>query len=561
MASILKNASLFLLASGIVAGTSHAVLSWPDCKDVANADFKAVPLVTRATDLAAEPMKMAFDLLAAKTEDAKGKVDVYFTERLGNVRKYDSKTGTVITLAKIPLNISTASSDGVLGIALDPAFKSNHYVYIYYTFVSTTEKTWRVSRFTLSPVHDKLDLATEIPVIKIPIYSGSLHPGGAIQFDSYGDLWISTGNDYGKGAGGEYPTYSSPNTNDLRGKILRIHPTPDGKYTIPTGNLFKEGTTSAKPEIYIMGNRNPYTIALDPVRRWVAWGDVGPDFFDMDKKAMNAAGSPEKTEEYDLAKAPGNYGYPFFSGDYQTKSGINPAAPVMDDATDWGASGPGLKTLPPAIAPIWAYKRACAITGPIFRYDGDLNSSIKFPPHFNRKWMVTDFNGDNNKMTVFTLDPDAAKITASEQIFSSIPLHGPLDMQQGPDGALYVNNYDGYRSSGTNTGIIRIEYNGDCRPALPKLETPTAITFKPLRRDMAYSAPKVEILQTAGFAVSVATQEGFTLVVSDMMGRPVASRTAKGPAPVPLEELNHAGIYVLRATTREGTQTMKVIRN
>src|SRR6187549_1760898 len=121
MASIFKNASLLLLASGIAAGTSHAVLSWPDCKDAANAEFKAVPLVTRATNMAAEPMKMAFDLLADKGEDAKGKVDVYFTERLGNVRKYDSKTGTVITLAKIPLNIVSSSSDGVMGIALDPA--------------------------------------------------------------------------------------------------------------------------------------------------------------------------------------------------------------------------------------------------------------------------------------------------------------------------------------------------------------------------------------------------------------------------------------------------------
>ena len=132
MASILKNASLLLLASGIAAGTSHAALTWPDWPDAVNAEFKAVPLVTRTPGMAAEPMKMAFDLLASKTEDAKGKVDVYFTERLGNVRKYDSKTGNVITLAKIPLNINLVeSSDGVLGIALDPEFKTNHHVYIY----------------------------------------------------------------------------------------------------------------------------------------------------------------------------------------------------------------------------------------------------------------------------------------------------------------------------------------------------------------------------------------------------------------------------------------------
>lgn len=557
MASISKNAFMLLLASGFVAGSAHAVLSWPDCKDVANADFKAVPLVTQ-THKATEPMKMAFDLLAGKGEDAKGKVDVYFTERLGNVRKYDSKTGTVITLAKIPLNIVSTSSDGVMGIALDPAFKTNHYVYIYYSFVSAAEKNWRVSRFTLSPAHDKLELTTEIPVIKIPINSGSLHPGGAIQFDAWGDLWISTGNDYKSGS--DFPTYSSPNTNDLRGKILRIRPTPDGKYTIPEGNLFKEGTASTKPEIYIMGNRNPYTITLDPVRRWVTWGDVGPDAVDMDGKPMNQSGQTMKTEEYDLAKAPGNYGYPFFAGDYQTKSGIDAAAPVMADNTVWGESGPGLKTLPPAIAPIWPYKKACAVTGPIFRYDGDLNSSIKFPPHFTRKWMVSDFNGDNNKMTIFTLDADGAKITASEQVLSSIPLHGPLDMQQGPDGALYVNNYDGYRTFGTNTGIIRIEYTGDCRPAFPKIETTTS-ALGPLRRNLAYLAPRVEILRAAGLKVSVATQGAFTLTVRDLMGRPLAFRTAKGTDPVALDEVNRTGVYVLTVTTAEGAQTLKVVRD
>jgi cytochrome c len=558
MASTFKHASLVLLAAGFAAGTAHAVLTWPNCKDVANTDFKAVPLVTRAANVAAEPMKMAFDLLAAKTEDAKGKVDVYFTERLGNVRKFDSKTSTVITLGKIPLNIDAVnSSDGVLGIALDPAFKTNHNVFIYYTYVSASEKNWRVSRFTLNAANDKLDPTTEIPVIKIAINSGSKHPGGALQFDSYGDLWITTGNDYK--VGNDFPTYSSANTNDLRGKILRIHPTADGKYTVPAGNLFPAGTANTRPEIYIMGDRNPYTLALDPVRRWIVWGEVGPDNVDMDGKAMNSGGA-EKTEEYNLAKAPGFYGYPFFSGDYATKSGINAAAPVIPDTWDWGPSGAGLKTLPAAQTAIYSYKKACAITGPIFRYDGDLNSTIKFPPHFTRKWLVSDFNGDANKMKLFTLDADATKIVSEEQVISTIPLHGPLDIQQGPDGALYVNNYDGYRTSGTNTGLIRIEYTGDCHPAEPKLETTTTVGA-PWADRSPLSGPRVEILPGAGFSVSVATSGEFTLQVRDLMGRPLASRTAKGPAPVSLEEVKQAGVYLLQVTSAEGVKSMKVIRN
>jgi hypothetical protein len=97
-----------------------------------------------------------------------------------------------------PLNINpSTSSDGVLGFALDPIFKLTHRVFIFYTFVSATgvlppEKSWRVSRFTLNAAHDLLDLSSKIPILKVAINSGSKHPGGAMQFDAYGDFWITT---------------------------------------------------------------------------------------------------------------------------------------------------------------------------------------------------------------------------------------------------------------------------------------------------------------------------------------------------------------------------------
>ena len=56
---------------------------------------------------------------------------------------------------------------------------------------------------------------------------------------------------------------SAGNPNDLRGKILRIHPEADGSYTIPEGNLFPKGTAGTRPEIYVMGCRNPYRISVD----------------------------------------------------------------------------------------------------------------------------------------------------------------------------------------------------------------------------------------------------------------------------------------------------------
>ena len=65
--------------------------------------------------------------------------------------------------------------------------------------------------------------------------------------------------------------------NDLRGKILRIHPEPDGTYTIPAGNLFPPGTPGTRPEIYTMGHRNPWRVSVDSRTGYVYWGEVGPD--------------------------------------------------------------------------------------------------------------------------------------------------------------------------------------------------------------------------------------------------------------------------------------------
>ena len=539
--------AILISAAACGTGIANAAFTYPGCKDVVAADLKVVPIVTRATDKIEEPMKMAFDLLAAPGEDAKGKVDVYFTERMGNLRKSDSKTSTVKTLGTLTLTVDQGnSSDGLLGIALDPAFKTNHNIFMYYSSIGATVKEWRVSRFTLNAANDKLDPANEVVVLRVPIHGGSKHPGGAIQFDAYGDLWISVGNDY---YNGDFPVWSSANTNDLRGKILRIHPTADGKYSIPAGNLFASGTALTKPEIYIMGNRNPYTITLEPVKRWLLWGDVGPDGTDMDGKVMNATGATEKTEEYDLAQAPGNYGYPFWAGDHMTKSGMNAAAPVIPAETNWNGYTPGMTNLPAAVAPIYAYHKSCAITGPLVRFDGALKSSIKLPPHFDKHWMVTDFNGANQKITVFSLDAAGKAITAEEAL-PGVALHGPLDMQQGPDGALYVSNYGGvWRNVEANTGIVRVEYTGDC--AVSTVD----------RRGEANLAPKVSFSKTAGFAVMVGTTSRFDLVVRDLRGRPLVSKSAQGAAPVSLDEIKQPGVYFLTVRSPEGDQVVKFAKD
>jgi cytochrome c len=60
-------------------------------------------------------------------------------------------------------------------------------------------------------------------------------------------------------------------------------PEPDGGYTIPDGNLFPKGTPGTKPEIYVMGCRNPFRISVDAKRGWLYWGDVGQNTIDDPK--------------------------------------------------------------------------------------------------------------------------------------------------------------------------------------------------------------------------------------------------------------------------------------
>ena len=102
---------------------------------------------------------------------------------------------------------------------------------------------------------------------------------------------------------------SSGNTNDLRGKIIRIHPEADGTYTIPDGNLFAKGTEKTRPEIYTMGHRNPWRISVDNKTGYIYWGEVGPD-----ASADSAGRGPRGYDEFNRAKKAGNFGWPYIIG-------------------------------------------------------------------------------------------------------------------------------------------------------------------------------------------------------------------------------------------------------
>ncbi|HEX6627574.1 MAG TPA: ThuA domain-containing protein, partial [Gemmatimonadaceae bacterium] len=200
---------------------------------------------------------------------------VLFVERRGGVKLYTPANGQTTRIATIPVSTkyvdSSQAEDGLLGLAADPNFATNGFVYMYYSPAGPEAKNV-LARFHMQGdvIHlDSKKIILEVPTQRLQC----CHTGGSIAFDSKGNLYLSTGDNSNPFASGYAPIderpdrmpwdaqKSSGNTNDLRGKIIRIHPEPDGSYTIPEGNLFPKGTPKTRPEIYTMGHRNPYRIS------------------------------------------------------------------------------------------------------------------------------------------------------------------------------------------------------------------------------------------------------------------------------------------------------------
>lgn len=126
----------------------------------------------------------------------------------------------------------------------------------------------------------------------------------------------------------------------------------------------------------------------------------------------------------------------------------------------------GVKYLPPAIPATVSRLVPVAIGGPIYLFDANNPSPTKFPPQFRNTWIGFDFSGSH--MWLMNLDSAnltvGAKTQADIGLFKGLGLRSPLGAHYGPDGALYLLNYDGFYST-INPGITRIDYLGNCKVA------------------------------------------------------------------------------------------------
>ncbi len=408
----------------------------------------------------------------------------------GQVRVYNPATASTTVALTLPLD--ARFEDGLIGITLHPQFASNNWVYLFYS-PAVTPLVNRISRFTFN--QSSLTLGSETMLIQWPTERRlCCHSAGSMTWDSNGNMYFAVGDNTNSGgdSGGYAPIdertsrdaqydaqRTSGNTNDLRGKINRIKPENNGTYTIPAGNLFAQGTANTRPEIYVMGVRNPYRVWVDKTNNVLYWGEVGPD-----AGTTSASRGPAAYDEWNRAASPGNYGWPYCGGPNTAYNDWDFAA---NGPRGWfpcgGASGPvnnsprntGLQQLPPTRgALVWEQHGGSrewpALDNPggcgspnhaeVYHYNPNLNSPNKWPQYYDNKLLITEYCRNWVKEVQFDNgNPATGNPTVIEPTLAGMGFVHPIDMEFGPDGSLYMLEYgNGYFSGDVAAGLYKINY-------------------------------------------------------------------------------------------------------
>jgi glucose/arabinose dehydrogenase len=420
---------------------------------------------------------------------------VFFIERRGVIKIWHPDTERTTLAGYLPVTIE--EEDGLMGLALDPHFADTGWIYLYYAPPTGPPRN-QLSRFTMDG--DRVDLRSEQKLLTVPTQRKECcHTGGSIAFGPDGLLFLSTGDDTNPFASDGFAPIderpgrapwdaqrTSGNTHDLRGKILRIRPHADGSYSIPEGNLFDD-PADGRPEIYVMGNRNPYRIAIDPATGDLYWGDVGPD-----AGAADSTRGPAGHDEINRARTAGNHGWPYFVGDnkpyrdydFATETSgslFDPAAPVNASPNNTGA-----RQLPPAQPPIIWYPYGpseefpevaaggrTAMAGPIYRYDSTRVGPNGLPATFDGSFFFYEWARNWIKEVRFDADGNPV---ALNPLLPEMTFWRPMDLELGPDGRLYLIEWGTDFSGGPNSKIVRLDYYGTTErpPVARATATPTS---------------------------------------------------------------------------------------
>jgi len=496
---------------------------------------------------------------------------VLFIERHGFVNLYTPANGRTRRIATIPVSTKYADSsqaeDGLLGLAADPNFATNGWIYMYYSPAGPESKNV-LARFQMKG--DSLDLASKKILLEIPTQRlKCCHTGGSIAFDTKGNLYMSTGDNSNPFASGYAPVderpgrmpwdaqKSSANTNDLRGKIIRIHPEPDGTYTIPEGNLFPPGTAKTRPEIYTMGHRNPYRISIDSHTGFLYWGDVGPD-----ANVDSVGRGPRGYDEINQARSAGNYGWPHFVANnqayYRTTFSdsvtvvpgerFDPAHPI-----NRSPNNTGLTELPPARgAYIWYPYAAspefpivgsggrASAAGPVFHRDDFRNAARPFPQYYDGKLFIYEFM--RHWIMAVSMDTNG-DLKSIERFMPTEKFSAPIEMEFGPSGDLYLLEYGTVWFKGNDDArLVRIEYNAGNRKPIVAAAVDRPAGALPMRVQLS-SAGTMDLDEDSLRYVWTIRRQGDTVLTRMIESNPSFTFTRAGTYTASLTVIDPHGAF------------------
>jgi len=343
-----------------------------------------------ATGLAA-PTAMAF------SPDGR----LFVTEQAGRLRVIEN--GALLTTAFLTASVDSSGERGLLGVAFDPNFAFNQYVYVYYTTAEAPIHN-RVSRFTA--MGDVAAPGSEVVILELEnLSSATNHNGGALHFGSDGTLFIAVGDNANSA--------NSQTLSNRLGKILRLH--PDG--AVPTSNPFYDSAAGSNRAVWALGLRNPFTFSFQPGTGRMFINDVGQNTW----------------EEINDGIAGSNYGWPDTEG------------PTTD---------PRFRT------PIFSYGHGasattgCAITGGAF-----YNPATRlFPSDYAGDYFFADFCSG----WIRRLDPVGGPAVTD----FAAGIASPIDLAVASDGTLYYlargSDYLGF----SDGAVFRIAYTASQAPSI-----------------------------------------------------------------------------------------------
>lgn len=296
---------------------------------------------------------------------------LFISEKNGSLRVVEN--GQLLATPFMTLAVDTDNERGLMGVAFDPNFANNHYLYVYYTSVAGSIHN-RVSRFTANG--NVVVPGSELVLADFPTLDAANHNGGAVRFGLDGKLYVSVGENA--------VSSNSQSLNTPLGKLLRFN--PDG--SIPTDNPFYAAATGLAKATWAMGLRNPFTFDVQPGTGTLFINDVGEGGW----------------EEINRGQAGANYGWPMTEGYFTNR--------------------------PQLTQPFFAYPHGSGtaagncIAGGTF-YNPPISA---FPSAYVGQYFFADYTND----WISRIDPSSG---ARSLFATGVP--GPVDLDVGPDGALY----------------------------------------------------------------------------------------------------------------------------